>query len=75
MAGDELVDHGHEVVVGEMNAEPVVLFDLDVAVRVQRELPTHAACSCVVVVVDVVLGQDERPTARWHTRQPAAPLD
>ena len=70
MARDELVDHGHEIVVGEVDARRVVLFDLDVAARVERELPAQAVRMRVVVVVDVVFGDDERPAtprdARWH---------
>ena len=41
--GDELVDHRHEVVVGEVDARVVVFFDLDIAVPVERELPSEAA--------------------------------
>ncbi len=70
MAGRELIDHGYEVVVGQMNAGQVVLFDLDVAVSVERELPTQAEWSRVVVVVHVVFGEYERPAARWNARQP-----
>jgi hypothetical protein len=68
---DELVDHGHDVVVGEAHAERVVQLHLDGAVRVERELPTDPVGPRGVVVVDVVLGNDERLAAGRHAHAAA----
>src|ERR1700730_14335804 len=66
MLRDKLVDDRDKVVVGHPHPAVIANLDLPLARRVEEESPTQSGRTRVVVVVDVVLGEHQRPPSRRH---------